>query len=239
MRRTVRQSFSLVLTALVLMGFFGTRGWASSGSCQTQTVGKLECMEFTGNLPAYLKSLCGLGGSQNTQWIDAPCPQEDLLGFCEVARDDDVVHRVYCYRMAQLPDGQRLEYCRMGCNGTFSTMPGVSADSSGSPVAAPGSTGTPVGGNVKATENPGGAGVPQYVMEEDTNRFGEDYKDLDLDTPEPALCAEACMQEAKCRAWTYVKPGVQADNARCWLKSKVSPPSPDDNCVSGVNKRKK
>jgi hypothetical protein len=156
-----------------------------------------------------------------------------------VPRDDGVVQRAYCYRMAELPDSQRLEYCRMGCNGTFSAMPGVSAASSGSPVAAPGSIGTPVGGKAQATTSTGGAGTSQYVMEQDTNRFGEDYKGLDLDTPEPALCAEACMQEAKCRAWTYVKPGVQADNAKCWLKNKVPPPSPDDNCVSGVNKRKK
>jgi hypothetical protein len=30
------------------------------------------------------------------------------------------------------------------------------------------------------------------------------------------------MNEAKCKAWTYVKPGVQADNAKCWLKDKDS-----------------
>jgi hypothetical protein len=239
MERTVRQSFSLVLTALVLTGFFGTQGWAASGSCQTKTEGKLECMEFTGNLPAYLRNLCGLGGSQNTQWVDGLCPQDNLLGFCEVPRDDGVVQRIHCYRMAELPDGQRLEYCRMSCKGAFIAMQGGSSASSGSPVAAPGSTVTPVGSKVKAAESTAATVPPQYVMEQDTNRFGEDYKDLDLDTPDPALCAEACMREAKCRAWTYVKPGVQADNAKCWLKNKVPPPSPDDNCVSGVNKRKK
>jgi hypothetical protein len=73
-------------------------------------------------------------------------------------------------------------------------------------------------------------------MEQNTNRYGEDYKDLSLPTPNPALCAQACMGEAKCVAWTYVKPGVQADNARCWLKDKVPLPTPDDNCVSGVKK---
>jgi hypothetical protein len=127
----------------------------------------------------------------------------------------------------------------MSCNGAFSTMSGGSSAAPSSPVATSGSTRTPVGNKVKATESTTGAGAPQYVMEQDTNRFGEDYKDLDLDTPEPALCAEACMKEAKCRAWTYVKPGVQADNAKCWLKDKVPPPSPDDNCVSGVNKRRR
>jgi hypothetical protein len=233
MSRILSQSL-LVLTALILIGFFGTQGWAASGSCQTKTEGKLDCMEFTGNLPPYLKTVCGVGGSQNTQWVDAPCPRDNLLGFCEVPRNDGVVQHVFCYRMAQLPDSQRLEYCRMGCNGTFTTVPGGSSASSGSPVTASGSAGS----KVEATGTTPGA-APQYVMEQDTNRFGEDYKDLDLDAPEPALCAEACLKEAKCRAWTYVKPGVQADNAKCWLKDKAPPPSPDDNCISGVKGKRR
>jgi len=79
----------------------------------------------------------------------------------------------------------------------------------------------------------------KYTMEQDTNRYGEDYKDLDLTSPDPNLCAVACMSEAKCKAWTYVKPGVQADNARCWLKNRVPPPSPDENCVSSVKGTRK
>lgn len=274
MQSTLRQSLSLVLTALVVTGFIGTQGWAASGSCQTKTEGKFECMDFTGNLPPYLRGVCGIAASQNTQWVEAPCPQDDMIGFCEVPRDDGVVHRVYCYRMAVLPDGQRLEYCRMGCNGTFSVAPGISSVASGSPVVtsgtsvaapagpgvpagspdttpgrpsaplgsagtAPGSTGLQVAGKAKAPASTGGDGAPPYVMEYDINRFGEDYKDLDLEIPDPALCAEACLKEAKCRAWSYVKPGVQADNAKCWLKNKVPPPSPDENCVSGINRRKK
>ena len=81
------------------------------------------------------------------------------------------------------------------------------------------------------------AGAQTYAMERDTNRFGEDYKDMDLASPEPRLCAEACLREAKCRAWTYVKPGVQAGKAKCWRKDKVPPPAPDENCVSGVKKK--
>jgi hypothetical protein len=76
-----------------------------------------------------------------------------------------------------------------------------------------------------------------YDMEQNTNRFGSDYKDLDLDSPDPALCADACMNEPRCRAWTYVRPGVQGDKAKCWLKGSVPPSSQDDNCVSGVKRK--
>jgi hypothetical protein len=89
-------------------------------------------------------------------------------------------------------------------------------------------------------KNRGGDGISsrQYTMEYNTNRAGEDYQDLDLNTPDPELCANACMNEARCRAWTYVKPGVQGDNAKCWLKERVPHPSPDENCVSGVNEKR-
>jgi len=76
--------------------------------------------------------------------------------------------------------------------------------------------------------------IPQYTMEYNTNRPGEDYQDLDLSEPEPELCASACLNEAGCRAWTYVKPGVQGETAKCWLKERVPPTVPDENCVSGL-----
>ncbi len=93
------------------------------------------------------------------------------------------------------------------------------------------------GGNVTPSAGSSGTGTQTYAMERDTNRFGEDYKDMDLASPEPRLCAEACLREAKCKAWTYVKPGVQGEKAKCWLKDKVPSPAPDENCVSGVKKK--
>ena len=77
----------------------------------------------------------------------------------------------------------------------------------------------------------------KYGMERDTDRAGQDYKNFDLASPEPMLCANACMGEAKCKAWTYVKPGVQGNSARCWLKNSIPGASPNDCCVSGVKKR--
>ncbi|MDO8419330.1 MAG: PAN domain-containing protein [Rubrivivax sp.] len=116
----------------------------------------------------------------------------------------------------------------------------MSTDSPAAPsertVKPPASAGAAVAGIARA---PTTRGASQYVMEENTNRFGDDYTDLDLPAPDPALCAQACKDDAKCKAWTYVKPGVQVDGARCWLKDKVPPPSPEENCISGVNSQRR
>jgi hypothetical protein len=81
-----------------------------------------------------------------------------------------------------------------------------------------------------------GATAPAAGMEQDTDRPGSDYRDFDLARPEPALCQAACTKGEQCKAWTYVKPGVQGDKARCWLKSEVPDAAPSDCCVSGVKK---
>ena len=56
------------------------------------------------------------------------------------------------------------------------------------------------------------------------DRPGGDYRNFELQFDAPGLCAGQCAQEAQCRAWTYVKPGVQGPKARCWLKNVVPPP---------------
>jgi hypothetical protein len=37
-----------------------------------------------------------------------------------------------------------------------------------------------------------------------------------------------------CRAWTFVKPGVQGPQARCWLKHQAPEARPHPCCISGV-----
>lgn len=138
MESLFRQLLTLVVATCVLVGLGGAQGWAASGSCQVRTDGKLDCMEFIGTLPAGLKTVCTLGGG--SQWVDSACPQDNVLGFCEVPRNDNIRHRVYCYRMAEIPDAQALTYCRMGCNGTFSAAPGGSSRATGSSVAPSGAT---------------------------------------------------------------------------------------------------
>ncbi len=74
--------------------------------------------------------------------------------------------------------------------------------------------------------------------EPNTNRPGKDYKNFDLEAPKPKLCMAACEKDPKCRAYTYVKPGVQGEKARCWLKSAVPEPKKNKCCISGVKKTK-
>ncbi|MGV8057670.1 MAG: PAN domain-containing protein [Smithellaceae bacterium] len=71
-------------------------------------------------------------------------------------------------------------------------------------------------------------------MEVDIDRPGLDYRSFDLTAPDPNLCQAACTNEATCKAFTYVRPGVQGPNARCWLKSSVPNQVKSTCCVSGV-----
>jgi len=70
--------------------------------------------------------------------------------------------------------------------------------------------------------------------EPQTDRPGGDYRSFDLREPRPELCREACWREGQCRSFTYVRPGVQAPSARCWLKNVVPQPRTNDCCLSGV-----
>ena len=81
---------------------------------------------------------------------------------------------------------------------------------------------------------PGEPGRPPEGMEINIARPGLDFDNFDLPDPEPHLCQDACNRNDHCRAWTYVKPGVQGDHARCWLKNPVPPAERNECCISGV-----
>lgn len=72
------------------------------------------------------------------------------------------------------------------------------------------------------------------TSEIDIDRPGLDYRDFDLSGPRPGQCAIECAQDSKCKAYTYVKPGVQGQHARCWLKTEVPKRTSHPCCVSGV-----
>src|SRR5262245_51200379 len=78
--------------------------------------------------------------------------------------------------------------------------------------------------------------VGSFSSENDTDRpgLGSDYSNFDLSEASPLPCQLACLNDARCRAFTYVKPGVQGPNARCWLKSSVPAARPSTCCISGV-----
>ena len=73
------------------------------------------------------------------------------------------------------------------------------------------------------------------TMEQNTNYFGMDYNDgrLPRDNCSPECCRDACRKDPKCKAYTWVKPGVQGPTARCWLKHGVPGKSTDHNTISG------
>jgi hypothetical protein len=79
------------------------------------------------------------------------------------------------------------------------------------------------------------SGVPVRTFESRIDRPGRDYKNFDLTGADPNLCRAACLTErSNCKAWTYVRPGFQGPQARCWLKTDVPPAFTNSCCTSGV-----
>ena len=75
---------------------------------------------------------------------------------------------------------------------------------------------------------------PLNAMEYGVDRPGGDYKDFNLNVNDPNACRQACMNEAGCKAWTFVRPGHQGPIPRCWLKNTVPAPKDASCCISGV-----
>lgn len=72
------------------------------------------------------------------------------------------------------------------------------------------------------------------MLEYDTDRPGSDYRHFEMTQGTPELCRAVCVGDPPCKAFTYVKPGVQGPKARCWLKQAVPQAGPSSCCVSGV-----
>jgi hypothetical protein len=70
-------------------------------------------------------------------------------------------------------------------------------------------------------------------IELETNRSGADFRDFDLEVSDASHCQAACQAEPRCLAYTWVKPGLQGEKSRCWLKSAVPEARPSGCCVSG------
>jgi hypothetical protein len=65
----------------------------------------------------------------------------------------------------------------------------------------------------------------------------KDYRAFDLPEPRSELCEAACNTEARCKAYTYTKPGTY-DNpkAKCWLKETKGRFVTHANAISAVKK---
>ena len=66
------------------------------------------------------------------------------------------------------------------------------------------------------------------------DRPGFDYHSHDMNNPREILCQWACQKDSRCRAWTFVKPGIQGPLARCWLKNRVPAARKNSCCTSGI-----
>jgi lysozyme len=73
------------------------------------------------------------------------------------------------------------------------------------------------------------------ALDSNVDRRGMDYANFELDQADPNLCRNACLREQpRCKAFTYVKPGVQGSRSRCYLSSHTSVQVRNDCCISGI-----
>ncbi len=64
--------------------------------------------------------------------------------------------------------------------------------------------------------------------------FGGDLHGVGGSPVTPQSCQAACRSETECIAWTYVRAGVVAGDARCALKSRTSQQVTSPCCISGT-----
>lgn len=206
-------------------------------------IGKARCCQVPGASQAKVKlsQWVGVGKAGiNSHSMSGPwCPKGsfitgidlDACATCDAA-DSPLVGQVRCTRLEGFPGWGSSSWMDVGAqqshqagapwclDGAFITqidLDRADADPHDSPIA----------GRVKCSTMAIGG-------ELDTNRPGADYKDFDLSAANPALCQASCSSDVACQAWTYVRPGVQGPNARCWLKSTAPPATTSDCCISGL-----
>jgi hypothetical protein len=136
--------------------------------------------------------------------------------------------------------GQRLRAVRVCMTGLGAALTGgggykeceVMQDPDCKTKSAGEGTATPRPPTPTPTPTPVAAG--QVTAEASTDRRGSDYGYFAPAQANYELCRAACANDNKCRAYTYVQPGVQAATPMCYLKNAVPTPSPSGCCISGV-----
>jgi PAN domain len=73
-----------------------------------------------------------------------------------------------------------------------------------------------------------------FSFERNIDRPGSDFRNTE--SPGANDCSFACQMENQCRAWTFVRPGVQGPSGRCFLKNSVPQARGDSCCTSGARK---
>ncbi|MFO7179307.1 MAG: PAN domain-containing protein [Pseudomonadota bacterium] len=72
-----------------------------------------------------------------------------------------------------------------------------------------------------------------YYREVGFDRVGDDYDSFPIHGDKPDLCRNACLQESRCRAYTYVANDDGNGNGRCWLKSGLGTFVVNPSTISG------
>ncbi|MGE0668751.1 MAG: PAN domain-containing protein [Sphingomonadales bacterium] len=71
------------------------------------------------------------------------------------------------------------------------------------------------------------------AMEMGFDRPGSDIRP-GFDVTTSSSCERSCRLDASCKAYTFVKPGIQGASAKCWLKHAKPARVANSCCVSGV-----
>ena len=71
-------------------------------------------------------------------------------------------------------------------------------------------------------------------FERGIDRPGSDFSN----TPSNSAvdCSFACQASNRCRAFTFVRPGIQGPSGRCFLKTSIAGAQQNDCCTSGKRK---
>ncbi len=72
-----------------------------------------------------------------------------------------------------------------------------------------------------------------FRMTDNQDRPGSDFFSFPITKTIPQLCKQACINNVRCRAWTYVRPGVQGPDPVCYLKDPSPTPVSNACCISG------
>jgi len=79
--------------------------------------------------------------------------------------------------------------------------------------------------------------VAAQMLEANSQRVGATYVRGAIGNGGPEQCWSLCAQDARCKAWTWERPGVSGPQGMCSLKAAVTPGHFSPCCVSGVSAR--
>jgi len=76
--------------------------------------------------------------------------------------------------------------------------------------------------------------APAVHLEPGTNRAGGDFATVPMADDDTAqACLQACQGNAACKAFTYVRAGIQGPHPMCYLKN-AAPRAVKDNCCTSA-----